>query len=389
MKRARAWQALAWLTLATLVFTAACSTAQSSSNGPLKIGAVLAISGFNSPLGAPERDTLKLLEEQINAKGGINGRKVEMVIYDTESDETKALTLAKKLIQEDKVLAIIGPTSTGESLALVDTVEKEKVPMISCAASIKIVQPVKPYVFKTPQSDSLAVDEIYAYLKKKNLTKVAILTSTGGFGATGKDALQAAASGAGIQIVAAESFGDTDTDMTTQVAKIKGSAAQALIVWGTNPGPAIVTKNAKQVGLTIPIFQSHGIANQQFLDLAGDAANGVIFPAGKLIAPDIVPNNDPQKPVLDSFAKDFKAKYNGTAPSTFAGHAYDAMMLLKQAIEKGGADRSKIRDELEKIKSFPGTGGVFNMSPTDHNGLGPGSFLMVKVVNGKWTVLND
>ena len=350
-----------------------------------KVGALFAVTGFNSPLGTPEKETAKMLEEQINAKGGINGKKLEVIVYDTESDETKAVTLAKKLIEQDKVLAIIGPSSTGESLALVDTVEKAQIPLISAAASARIVQPVKKWVFKTPQSDDLAVAELYDYLRAKGLTRVALLTSSGGFGTTGKAALDEAAPRAGIQIVASETFGDKDTDMTVQLTKIKGTDAQALIVWGTNPGPALISKAAKQLGMTIPVFNSHGIANQKFIELAGDAANGVIFPAGKLLVASDLPDSDPQKGVLLSYAKDFQAKY-GKPADTFGGHAYDALTLVVKALEKVGPDKAKIRDEVENAKGFVGTGGVFNMSPQDHNGLGKGAFVMIKIVDGKWTL---
>jgi branched-chain amino acid transport system substrate-binding protein len=364
------------------VGTLGCSSAASSE--PYKIGGLFAVTGFNSPLGTPEKQTALLMEEQINKAGGINGRQVKLVIYDTESDETKAVSLAKKLIEQDKVLAIIGPSSTGESMALIDTMEKAEVPLISCAASIQIVQPVRKWVFKMPQSDSLAVSEIFGYLKAKGLTKVALLTSSGGYGTTGKAALDKAGPAAGITFVAAETFADKDTDMTVQLTKIKGSEAQALIVWGTNPGPAIIAKNMKQLGMTIPLLNSHGIANRKFIELAGDAANGVVFPAGKLLIADSLPDSDAQKAVLTKYAADFKAKYNADA-DTFGGHAYDAFMMVTKAIEKAGGDKAKIRDEIEKTQGFVGTGGIFNISAEDHNGLGKGSFVMVRIADGKWT----
>lgn len=370
------------LALVASLSAVGCGTQASES---YKVGALFAVTGNNSPLGTPEKETALMLAEQINAKGGINGHKLEVVVYDTESDETKAVTLAKKLIEQDKVLAIIGPSSTGESMALIDTVEKAQIPLISAAASAQIVQPIKKWVFKTPQSDALAATELFDYLKAKGLTNVALLASSGGFGTTGKAALEAAAPQAGIKFVASESFGDKDTDMTVQLTKIKATDAKALIVWGTNPGPALIAKNAKQLGMTLPIFNSHGIANQAFLDLAGDAANGVVLPAGKLLAVDTLPDSDPQKSVLASYAKDFKAKYNKSA-DTFGGHAYDALTLVARALEKAGPDKAKIRDEIESTKGYAGTGGVFNMSAQDHNGLTKGAFVMIKVVNGKWTL---
>jgi branched-chain amino acid transport system substrate-binding protein len=357
--------------------------ALSSGDDTIKIGALFAVTGFNSPLGTPEKETAQMLEEQINGKGGIKGKKLKVVLYDTESDETKAVTLAKKLITEDKVLAIIGPSSTGESLAIVPTVEQAQLPLISCAASAQIVTPVKPWVFKTPQSDALAVSELFDYYKTKKITKIATLSSSGGFGVTGKAAIDAACPTFGITNVAAEAFGDKDTDMTVQLTKIKGTDAQAVLVWGTNPGPAIIAKNMKQLGMTIPLFQSHGIANKAFLDLAGDAANGVVFPAGKLLVAHGLPDSDPQKKVLTQYAADFQAKYNKTA-DTFGGHAYDALTMLASVIEKVGTDKAKMRDELENLKGFVGTGGVFNMSKDDHNGLSKGAFVMIRVNNGKW-----
>ena len=374
---------LALFLVLSIVATITLPGCAASGDDTIRIGALFAVTGFNSPLGTPEKETALMLEEQINAKGGIKGKKLKVIVYDTESDETKAVTLAKKLTTEDNVLAIIGPSSTGESLAIVDTVEKAQVPMISCAASAMITSPVKKWVFKTPQSDALAVSELFAYFKTKNITKIATLTSTGGFGVTGKAAIDAAVAGAGITLVATETFADKDTDMTVQLTKIKGTDAQAVLVWGTNPGPAIIAKNMKQLGMTIPLFQSHGIANKTFLDLAGDAANGVVFPAGRLLVANGLPDTDPQKKVLVQYSTDYQAKYNKSA-DTFGGHAYDALTMLQTAIEKVGPDKAKVRDQLEGLTGFVGTGGVFNMSATDHNGLGKGAFVMIRVVNGKW-----
>jgi branched-chain amino acid transport system substrate-binding protein len=395
---------LAVLLLPVLAFSSACGSPSASSASttatetpslqtaapvsdkePYKVGAVFAVTGFNSPLGTPERDTALMLVDQINAKGGINGHKLDLVVYDTESDETKAVTAVKKLIEEDKVLAIIGPSSTGESLALADTIQKAQVPLVSCASSIKIVQPVNPWIFKTAQSDVLAVQELYGYLKKAGTTDIAILTSGGGFGSTGKAALESEAKNYGINLVTEETFGDQDQDMTAQVTKIKESGAKAMIVWGTNPGPAIITKNAQQIGLTIPIYQSHGVSDQKFIDLAGDAANGVVFPSGKITAPGSLPDSDPQKAVILAYTKAFQEKY-GHPADHFGGHAYDALMLVANALEKVGPDSAKIRDTIESTTGFVGVTGVFNMSAQDHGGLDKSAFIMVKITNGKWTL---
>jgi branched-chain amino acid transport system substrate-binding protein len=353
-----------------------------------KIGAVFAVTGRNAPLGEPEKYTALMLEKQINDAGGINGHKVDIIVEDTASDETQCVTLAKKLI-DDKVSVIVGPTSTGESLALVKTMTDEKIPLVSCAASYKIVQPIadRYWVFKTPQSDTLAADEIFAYAQKQGITKVAIICDNSGYGKNGEEALGLEASKFGMTIVTKESYGPSDTDMTSQLTKIKGTDAQAIICWGTNPGPAVIAKNVKTLDIKLPLFNSHGIANQEFITLAGDAANGVIFPAGKIIVLSSVADTDPQKPVLQKFLADYQAAY-GKVPNTFAGHAWDAIQMVVMAMKAVGNDRTAIRDYLENnIKNFAGTGGVFTMSPEDHNGLGSGAFLMVKIVDGKWTAV--
>lgn len=374
--------------LATSVFLTSCS---GSGKEEYRIGAIFAVTGNNAPLGNPEKQTAELLEQQINAAGGINGHPLKLIIYDTESDETKAVTLTKKLIEQDKVSAIIGPTSTGESLAIVDTVTQAKIPLVSAAASATIVEPVKDrfWVFKTPQSDVMAVREIYSYLKAQGKTKIALITDSAGFGATGLVQLKGQAAEYGMTIVADEKFGSKDTDMTSQLTKIKGSGAEAIITWGTNPGPAVVAKNARDLRIDVPLINSHGIANMQFITLGGEAANGVIFPAGKLLVADQLPDSDPQKAVLTKYKADFEAKYGAGTANTFGGHAYDALMMVVKAMEKVGADKAKIREELEKTKGFAGTGGVFNMSQTDHNGLSQGAFVLIKIVDGKWTWLKQ
>lgn len=357
---------------------------------PYKVGALFAVSGNNSPLGTPEKQTVEMLAAQINASGGINGHPLEVITYDTTSDTTQCVTLANKLIQQDNVLAIVGPSSSGESVALVDIVTKAQIPLITCAASDAITKPVenRTWVFSTPQLTSLAVDEIIDYLNKVKITKVALLCDSAGFGQTGHQVLVDVLPKSGFTISADEKFGATDTDMTTQLTKIKGTDAQAIICWGTNPGPALIAKNVKQLGITIPLINSHGIANQQFIDLAGDAANGVIFPAGKLPVASQLLDSDPQKAVLLKYQSDFEAKYgNGTA-NTFGGHAWDALSMVVMALKSAGGDKAKIRNYLENnIKNFAGISGVFNMSPTDHNGLTKDAFVMIKIVDGKMTWL--
>ncbi len=358
---------------------------------PYKIGAVFAESGNNSPLGTPEKQTAEMMAAQINAAGGINGHPLELIAYDTKSETTECVTLVKKLIEQDKVLAIIGPSSTGESMAILDTVTKAGIPLVSCAASAQITDfslGDRKWVFKTPQSDVLAINEIMDYLNKNSIKNVALLTDSAGYGQTGRTALVDVLPKNGFNIVADEKFGTTDTDMTTQLTKIKGTDAKAVICWGTNPGPAMVARGMKQLEMTLPLINSHGIANLKFIELAGEAANGVIFPAGKLLVADQLADTDPQKTVLVQYKKDFEAKYGAGKTDTFGGHAYDALNIVVKALTAVGGDKAKIRDYIEgSVKDLPGTGGMFNMSATDHNGLSKGAFVMIKIVDQKWTWL--
>lgn len=358
-------------------------TARTADQAPYVIGAVLDMTGPGSPLGTPEANTLKMMEKQINANGGIHGHPVKVIIYDNASDEAKSVTSVKKLIESDKVLAIIGSSQTGTTLAAAATVEEGQTPMISCASGIKIVDPVKPWIFKVAQSDVHAVGRILAYLKSIKASRVALLSVANPFGDSGKQQLELQAPKAKIQIVAEESFGATDTDMTAQLMKIRRTNAQAIICYGTNPGPAIVAKNAKTLGIQLPIIMSHGIANRKFIELAGDAANGIVFPASKIIVAGEIPVLDKQKKVLTSFKKVYEAEYPDAEADTFAGHAYDAFNLVVNAIKKVGPNRTKIRAELEKAQ-FVGISGVFKFTAADHNGLGWDSFAIVRIVNGVW-----
>jgi branched-chain amino acid transport system substrate-binding protein len=353
---------------------------------PIKIGALFAVTGPAAFLGEPERNTAKMVVDEINKAGGIKGRKLELVAYDTTGDATKAVQLATKLIKDDKVVAIIGPSTTGESMAVIPVAEKEQVPLISCSAGSKITDPVKKWVFKTAQNDALAVGKIYEYLQKNKQNKVAILTVSDGFGSSGREQLKSQAAKYGITLVSDDTYGPKDTDMTAQLTKIRGSQAQTLIVWGTNPGPAVIAKNAKQLGLKLPLYMSHGVSSKKFIDLAGEAAEGIRLPSGKVLVADVLPNSDSQKKSLLAFVKDYQNHYKAEGDH-FGGHAWDAVMLLKGALEQGADTPAAIRDQLEKTRNFHGIGGTFSYSAQDHAGLGKDAFILVEVKNKDWVIL--
>ena len=336
------------LTLALAAWGLAWGPVVAGAQDVYKIGAVFSITGPGSSLGIPERDTVLMLEADINAKGGIKGpdgklHPLKMVIYDDASDETKAVLAAKKLIDEDKVTAIIGTTLSGTSLAILDTVQKAEVPLVSCAAAIKIVVPVaeRKWVFKTPQSDYLIVGALVDYLKAKGLTKVGWLNVDYAFGQLGWIEFEKAAQQAGLTIVANEKFGQKDVDMTAQLTRVKAANPQAVVIWSIPPSASVATKNYADLGLTMPLFHSHGVVNKTFINLAGPASNGVIFPAGKLLVAEQLPDGDAQKAVLMAYAREFEAKYGPR--NTFGGHAWDAVQLVAKALERAGTDRAGVR----------------------------------------------
>jgi len=363
-----------------------CASSCFAAPATIKIGALFSVSGPPSFLGEPERNTAKMVVDEINAKGGVKGKKLELVVYDTTGDATKAVQAANRLIKEDKVVAIIGPSTTGESMAVLPVAEKEQIPLISCAAGSKITDPVKKWVFKTAQNDGLAVARIFEHLNKKKISKVAILTVSDGFGSSGREQLKVNAAKFGIQIVEDSTYGPKDTDMTAQLTKIRASQAQAIICWGTNPGPAVIAKNVKQLGIKLPLFMSHGVSSKKFIELAGDAAEGIILPSGRVIVSDVLPAGDKQKKSLLAFVKDYNNHYKAEGDH-FGGHAWDAVMLLKSAIERGGDTPSQIRDQLEKTVNFPGIGGIFNYSASDHAGLSKDAFVLVEIRNKDWALV--
>ena len=350
----------------------------------VRIGALFAVTGPASFLGEPEKKTLEMLVKEVNAKGGIKGHKIELIAYDTGGDLTKAKQLANKLIKDDKVLAIIGPSTTGETMAIIDDVEKAGIPLISCAAGIKITEPVKKWVFKTPANDHVAAEKILNYMTAKKQKTFALLTVTDSFGSSGREQIKTLAAQKGFKIVADEVYGPKDTDMTAQLTKIRGIKPDAIICWGTNPGPAVVTKNVKQLGIKIPLYMSHGVASKKYIELSGaDAAEGVILPAGKLAIYEKMKPADPQVKILRDYDHSYKKAF-GVEASTFGGYAYDAFQMITEALKKGATTSEQIRANIEQLKKLVGVSGIFTMSTTNHNGLDLSAFEMVRIVKGDW-----
>ncbi len=354
----------------------------------IKIGAVLSVTGPASFLGDPEKRTLEIYVDDINAKGGVNGQKLQLIVYDDAGNPNNARTFATRLVEEDKIDAMVGGSTTGSTLAMMPVFEDAKIPFISLAGAVQIIQPVRKWVFKTPHTDTMACEKIFADLKARNLTTIALISGTDAFGKSMRDQCVAVAPKVGIKIATEESYGPRDSDMTPQLTNIRNKAGvQAVVNPGFGQGPAIVTRDYKQLGITLPLYESHGVCSKEYIKLAGPAAEGVRLPCAALLIADKLPASDPQKPVVVAYSRTYQQK-TGQAVSTFGGHAYDGLMILVDAMKRAkSADKAKVRDEIEKTKGYIGTGGIVNMSPTDHLGLNLSAFHMLEIKGGDWTLV--
>lgn len=378
------------------------SVAQGADKDPYLVGAVFSVTGGASFLGEPQRNTVRMVEEGVNAGGGIQGHPLKVIVEDTKSDESQALLSVRKLLERDNVAAIIGPSTTGESMAVVPIMEKANTVLISCAAGLSIVTPKDEldrvlaaktfempkkqnrWIFKTAQTDTSAVEKIYEYMQKKGIKKIAIITVTAGFGDFGRQELKRVAPAYGITIVADERYGPKDSDMTAQLTKIRGTDAQAVVNWSVGPPQVVVTKNWKQLGMKIPLYQSHGFGSKRNIELAGDAAEGVLCPLGALVMPEKLKEGHPQKKVLLKYKTDYEKAFKADV-SPFGGYAYDALHMVGEALKNVGPNKSKIRDYVEtRIRNWPGVSGIFQMSSEDHTGLNKDAFEMIVVKKGDW-----
>ncbi len=354
---------------------------------PIKIGSVVSATGPAAFLGDPEAKTLKLYVDELNKKGGLLGRPVELVLYDDGGDANKARTFATRLVEDDKVVAMVGGTSTGATMAMIPVFEEAGIPFVSLAGGIEIIEPVRAFVFKTPHTDKTACQKIFEDMKARGITKIGMISGTDGFGKSMRNQCLKVIGQYGITVVVDESYGATDSDMTPQLNKIKNTAGvEAVLNPGFGQGPAIVTRNYAQLGIKLPLYQSHGVASKSFIELAGPAAEGVRLPAPAILIGDKLADNDPQKPVVAQYKSSYE-KTTGQPVSTFGGYGYDGIQLVARAIESAkSADPKKIRDALEATKGYVGVTGIYTFAPADHLGLGTDSFRMLVIRNGDWAI---
>ncbi len=379
------------LAVSLAVMTAGCGgddgNGGAASGEPIKIGAILSLTGTYAGLGQPEKNVIEMEVKRINDAGGVGGRPIEVIIEDDGTDDAKAVAAASKLIEQDEVVALMAATGTGATMAVRGDVQRAGIPQVSMAGGTVIAQPVDPLVFQTPWSNTIVVPFTLNYLKDQGITKIGLITDTGGFGADGKAVIEKMAPAAGIEIVSDQTFNAGDADMTAQLTKIKNSAAQAIVMWTAGAEAATIAKNVKDLGIDLPLFGSHGIARREFIEGAGDAAEGVRFAAGKVLIPEAYGEGSEAYTVATDFIDRYTAAY-GEAPSTFAGHAYDALYIIVEAMKRidGDITPAALRDEIEATSGFVGIGGTFNFSPDDHNGMSEGDLTMYEISGGDWTL---
>jgi branched-chain amino acid transport system substrate-binding protein len=374
------------ITVAVLAIASFFRGAAFAAPNAIKIGAILAVTGPAAYLGGPEARSLEMVVADTNKAGGILGRQVQLIIKDSQGSAEKAVSFAKQLVEEDEVLAIIGPSTSGESMSLKGYCDQNETILLSCAAAETIVNPVAKWVFKTPQNDAFAAIKIYQTMKALGITRIGVVVSSSGFGQGGKAQLEKYAPEYGMTIVISETYDAASTDLTGVLSKVKAQNVQAVVNWSVEPAQSLVAKNMRQIGMEQPLFQSHGFGNISYVTAAGKAAEGIIFPCGRLFYAELLPASHPQKQVLTTYKRAYEAKYKEDV-STFGGHAYDAFLVIAEALKKAGtADKFKVRDAIEGIKGLAGTGGVFAFSPTDHNGLTLDAFEMFTVKNGEFVL---
>jgi len=367
------------------------ATAGGAAKQPIKIGAILSLTGSYAGLGAPEKQALELEVKRINDAGGVNGRPIEVVIVDDATDAQKAVAAATKLIDQDKVVAILGATGTSGTMAIRNEAGRAGVPIVSMAGGSVITDTFDKNTFQTPWPNRLVVPFTLAEVQKEGITKVALLSSSDGYGKDGRQVvLDDTKAGAAVQVVADEAFNPGDTDMTVQLTKIKAKSPQAIWLWNAGKEAATVAKNLRQIDPSgsIKLIGAPGNARKEFITGAGAAAEGFTFAAGKILLPETYGKDTQEYKVATDFIDRFTKAYS-SAPDIFAGHAYDALAITVDALKRAGdgADGAKLRDAIEGTKGLVGIGGTFTYSPSDHNGLTEKDLVMYRIEGGTWKLV--
>ncbi|WP_269503856.1 ABC transporter substrate-binding protein [Burkholderia sp. IMCC1007] len=372
---------------AVLAVGLVCASATASAQ--VKIGVTLSATGPAASLGIPEKNTIALLPKEIA------GKSVQYIVLDDASDTSRAVQNVRKLIDEDHVDAIIGSSVTPNSLAMLDPVSQGKTPTISLAASAQIIAPMdakRAWMFKVPQNDQLMADAIAGYMAKHGVKTVGFIGFADAYGDSWYKTFDAAAAKNGLKLVSNERYNRTDASVMGQVLKLMGSNPDAVLIAGSGTPAALPAKTLKERGYKGKVYQTHGVANNDFLRVCGKDCEGEILPAGPVLVTDQLPDSNPVKKPALGYKAAYEKAYGAGSLSTFGGHAWDAGLLLQRAIpdalKKGQpgteAFRDALRASLESVKDLPVSHGVINMTPTDHNGFDTRARVMVQIVDGKW-----
>lgn len=352
---------------------------------PYKIGAVLSLSGTYAGLGIPEKKAIEMEVARVNAAGGVNGRPIEVVYEDDGTDAAKAQAAVVRLIEEEGVIAIIGASGTGQTMAMRADVERAGIPQISLAGGSAVTAELSEWVFQTPWPNSIVVPFVLEAMAADGHTDIAIISDTGGYGVDGRDVILGAVADAGVTIVADETYNPGDADMTAQLTNMRSAEPDAVLVWAAGREAATIARNMRQLNMTQPIYGGSGIARLEFISGAAEAAEGVKLGTGKILVPEAYGEGSEEFEVATSFIQRYTEEY-GEAPDIFAGHAYDAFGLIVDALGRieGDASPSALRDALESTDGWIGVGGTFSYGPDDHNGLTEKDLVMYVIKDGAW-----
>jgi branched-chain amino acid transport system substrate-binding protein len=359
---------------------------QGADKETLHIGAAVSLSGATGVWGQQFEKGMRLLLEQLPGQR-LAGHPIKLTVYDTETNSSRTAQLFRRLAENDGVHVIVTGSNSGEGLAIVPLANELKVPALNMGAAEAITTPVTPYVFGISPKDRIVVEHILSVAQKRKMNRVALISSQDGFGQSGNGLVKELASQYGVTLVASETFNPQDTDMTPQILRLKDAKPDAILIWAGNPGPTIIAKNARAIGLQIPVIVSYASAQFLFITQTGSASEGILTSAMKVIEPYTLNDKDPQKALLVKFVNDFKAKY-GAAPDQTAGHATDVMAMLKAALDStsGPLTRDRIRNGLEKV-DVCAAAGCRKTSPTEHRGLTKDAMALMQVKGGKWVAV--
>jgi len=380
-----------WARQITLVVVAVLSFAAmpAMAEGPIRIGAVTSATGPASYLGEPEKNALELMVDQVNQEGGVLGRELELILYDDASNPERARTMMQRLLTQDRVIAVIGSSITPSTLAMEPLAARHGVPQITMAGARILTDPVKKWLFSVTESDVMSARVIYEHMKGEGISRIALLSSSAGFGRAAREIFIEQAAKNNLEIVMDETYATGDSDMTAQLTRIRGNTdVQAIINLDAGNQPAIVTRNYVALGIDAPLYTSHSMAAPEFPRLAGKSSEGVRMNAATMLIAEQLPEGSTERELGMAFRNLYQDRY-GSVPNTFAGYGHDAVVLLVDAIRRAGnTDPAAIREALEQTRDLVGVTSILSFSPDNHGGVfEESSSRMVEIRDGGFVLI--